>query len=156
MKTSSGAPAQKDREGAGVGFPGSRGKLDLQELVDEASSLLIRGDADRIGGHTTWIRSRAAASYLCTESTFWPVADAGAATAYGLLSRRVPLSSDAVMPSFSAGVVLPHVIDQIGQGVVRPTPAGARNESSNSGGATARMRDEVPGGAMAGGVDGAG
>ena len=73
MKAASAAPAQEDRQVTGVGFPGPRRKLGLQEDVDEVGKLLIGGDSDRIGGHTIRIRRRGAASYLCTESSFWPV-----------------------------------------------------------------------------------
>lgn len=43
----------------GVRFAGSRRKLRLQEVVDEVGNLLLGGDGDRIGGHTTPIRRRA-------------------------------------------------------------------------------------------------
>ena len=76
MKAASGAPAQEDRQIAGVRFPGPRSKLGLQEMVDKVGNLLIRGDGDRIGGHTIQIRRTGAASYLCTESAFWPVGEA--------------------------------------------------------------------------------
>ena len=55
MKAASGAPAQEDRQIAGVRFPGPRSKLGLQEVVDKVGNLLIRGDDDRIGGHTIQI-----------------------------------------------------------------------------------------------------
>ena len=76
MKAASGAPAQEDRQIAGVRFPGSRSKLGLQEVVDEVGNLLVRGDGDRIGGHTIQIRRTGAASYLCTEYSFCPVGEA--------------------------------------------------------------------------------
>ena len=58
MKAASGAPAQEDRQVAGVGFSGSRRQLGLQEDFDEVGSLAIGEDGDRIGSHAIRIRRR--------------------------------------------------------------------------------------------------
>ena len=85
MKAASGAPAQEDREVAGVGFPGSRRELGLQEDVDEVGDLLIGGDGDRIGGHTIRIRRRGLLpTCVPNHHSGQYKADAGAATAHRL------------------------------------------------------------------------
>lgn len=98
--------AEVDRKIAGVRLARSRRKLRLQEVLDKAAKLLIGGDGDHIAA----TRPRfATASYLCTESAFWPVrADAGAtAVRRRVGSSRLPLRRALPIGSKGRGTKTP-------------------------------------------------